>query len=177
MFSAGSSLIMLSPTTVVTRPSSLALEITGLASTESSIPIINPEPLMSFTILGFEVTLNAPKVRPWKDELKQIISDLSSAIDFPHLRANFNAASLASAPELLKNTLEALYMPPDSLVFSTNLAASVYGHAVGHAKDACKRVSAWSQMIRVTSGSQCPRELTAIPAKKSIYLLFSVSHK
>ncbi|KAH3662156.1 hypothetical protein OGAPHI_005404 [Ogataea philodendri] len=197
MFSAGRSLTMLSPTTVVTSPNSLAFATTGFASTVSSIPIIKPEPLTSSTIPGYlvcnsmsptcacltpgtrgvngswyfslEVTLKAPKVRPWKDVLKQMISCLSSAIDFPHLRANFKAASLASAPELLKKTLDALYIPPDSLVFSTNLAARAYGHSVGQAKEECRRRLDCSWIICVTSGSQCPREFTAIPAKKSIY--------
>ncbi|KAH3680431.1 hypothetical protein WICMUC_000362 [Wickerhamomyces mucosus] len=58
--------------------------------------------------------------RPWNDVSKVMNSVLVDEIDLPCFLANLKAASLASVPELAKKTLEALYIPPDFKVDSTN---------------------------------------------------------
>jgi len=65
---------------------------------------------------GFGVTLRAPIDRPWNAFVKHTISSLvpfpfCAAISLPYFRANLSAPSLASVPELLKNTLPPA--PPD----------------------------------------------------------------
>src|SRR3990167_241775 len=67
--------------------------------------------------LGLPVAESVAMERPWKAFSYTTTSGLSMPLSWPYLRAIFSAASLASRPELQKNT----FCMPDS---STSLAAS-----------------------------------------------------
>ena len=77
--------------------------------------------------LGLGVAEREPKVRPWKEELKEMNScfgegsegDAGGDRSRPTLRQNFIAASFASEPEFEMKARAAVCIPPDASVLST----------------------------------------------------------
>ncbi len=86
------------------------------------------------------------------------------------LRTSFSAASLASAPELVKNT------PPPSDEVASRSASCVIG-AVKYRLPTCIRRPAWSCTAETTCGWQWPTLETEMPDRKSRYSLCSLSHR
>src|SRR4051794_15645729 len=86
------------------------------------------------------------------------------------LRASFSAASLASAPELAKNT------PPPS-ERSTSRAASRSPGSLKYRLPTCMSLALCSRTASTIAGWQCPRLVTEIPHRKSRYSLPSASHR
>src|SRR5690242_18108358 len=84
------------------------------------VPYLNPGTMGEKGVwyLGFGVALRLPMVLPWKELWKETNSCLlpSGWRDFPVLRANLMAASLASEPLLQMKLLLALAKPPVACV-------------------------------------------------------------
>ena len=109
------------------------------------------------------VAESAPYVRPWNAPWNTTISPRGRA-----LRTSFSAASLASAPELQKNTAE-----PNER--STSRSASRTIGAFQYRFDTCISRAACSWTAATTCGWQWPVLQTAIPARKSRYSTPSAS--
>ncbi|KAH3686122.1 hypothetical protein WICPIJ_002906 [Wickerhamomyces pijperi] len=102
---------------------------------------------------GFGVKDKAPMDLPWKEVSKVMNSVLFGEIFLPYFLANLKAASLASVPELAKNTLEALCIPPDCLVFSTKFLESLPVHKLWNKLEEWTKVVDWSAIMAATCGS------------------------
>src|SRR4051795_124064 len=85
------------------------------------------------------------------------------------LRASLIAASLASAPELVKNT------PPPSEQSTSRCASSTPGSLKYRLPVWISR-PAWSRIAATTCGWQCPTLVTEMPHRKSRYSLPASSH-
>ena len=109
-----------------------------------------------FLYSGRSVAASVAKRRPWKLPVKATISL------FPdHLRANLNAASFASAPELQKNTRSAKDRATSSS--ASRSAGSVryrFETWISPVASACSTASR-------TTGWLYPSALTPMPATKS----------
>ena len=91
---------------------------------------------------SFQVMESAPMVRPWKEPSKATTSVRPCA--FPMRRANFSAASTASAPELHRNTL------PGNDSATSRSARSLAG-CVWYRLLAWTILPAWRRIARTTS--------------------------
>ena len=117
--------------------------------------------------LALAVADRVAMVRPWK--LPSITTTVGRAICLrePYRRAILMAASLASAPELEKNTFA---MPLNS----HRRCASDSWAGTRYKLEVCINRLACSARVRVTAGWQWPRLHTPIPEMASMYLwLFS----
>src|SRR5262245_6381512 len=95
-----------------------------MASTWLKVPYLKPGTIgeKGFWYFGFGVALRLPMVRPWNELWKETNSylGLSGDTDFPTLRANLIAASLASEPLLQMKERVADAKPPVAWVSWTS---------------------------------------------------------
>ena len=77
-----------------------------------------------------------------------------------NLRAALMAHSTASVPELVKKTTSAK-------VASVRAEASFACSGIVKMFDTCQSLSAWALRAAISLGWECPRALTAIPARAS----------
>ena len=108
-------------------------------------------------------------VRPWKDP-----SAATSRVR-PVRRVSLRAASLASVPELLKNT-RPVSDPLDHPSRPRSRSASSTCGSVLKKLETWPRVDSWAVTASTRAGWACPRVLTAMPPSRSTYSLPSVSH-
>ena len=108
-------------------------------------------------------------VRPWKAPSMAMMIGRDPP---PARRAILKAASLASVPELEKNTAEPLGRSRTSWSFS---ASAICGGEVKKF-EMWPRVDACSVMALTQAGWQWPSALTAMPASRSRYSLPEASH-
>ncbi len=107
-----------------------------------------------------EVSANAPRLRPW-NEPSIAISRLR-----PVSRVILKPASLASVPELVKNTRAGVWGWLATVIAANRSARAIW---VGVAKkfDTCPRVESWAEIAPSTCGWACPSTFTASPASRS----------
>ena len=111
--------------------------------------------------LGCAVAASAPSVRPWKLLWNETISTRSfSPRSQACRRASLMAASLASAPELEKNTRSAKEA-------ATRRSASRIEGSLQYRFEAWMSLPACSWMAATRPGCPCPSEDTAIPPTRS----------
>src|SRR3989338_7579718 len=119
-------------------------------------------------ILRLPVAESVASVRPWKLPSVTIIVGLRTFCLWPYRRASLIAASLASAPELQKNTL--------SIWASLHRrSASSACNGISYQFDTCTSLPAWSQRARATDGCAWPRLHTPTPDSASSYFLPALS--
>ncbi len=94
-------------------------------------------------------------VRPWNPP------SVATTWVRPVIRDSLNAASLASAPELQKNTL------PGRPARASNSSASATGGSAAYRLDTCPRVATCRVTAATTAGWAWPSTLTAIPPSRS----------
>ncbi len=108
------------------------------------------------------VTVNS--VRPWKAFSVEITRSLCAPKrSCAQRRASFSAASLASAPELQKNTRSAN-------VDWTSRSASRSAGSLVNQFETCQSLRACSSSARTIAGWQWPSAVTATPLAKSTYM-------
>src|SRR3546814_5485584 len=105
-------------------------------------------------------------VRPWNP------CSIATTCVRPVRRVSLKAASLASVPELEKNTLPDPWAPSSASSFS---ASSTCG-AVAKKFDVCPSVPSCVLTASTSAGWAWPNEFTAMPPRKSRYSLPSTSH-
>ena len=103
-------------------------------------------------------------VRPWKEPSAVTTSGR------PVSRLILNAASLASAPELQKNT-----RPGRPASSSSRSASSTPGSCIARL-ETCPRVCACFVIASTTLGCAWPRIVVAMPPSRSVYSRPSTSH-
>ena len=104
-------------------------------------------------------------VRPWKAPTVETI------LVRPVRRVILNAASFASVPELVKNTLPGASNRPSSF------SASAICGAEAKKFETWPRVASCDVTADTTNGCAWPRQFTASPPSRSRYLLPSASHR
>src|SRR6266849_5880453 len=112
--------------------------------------------------LGWPPAVTVASVLPWNEPDVVMISNAPPRLRAPHLRATLIAASLASAPELQKNTRDGKES------WTSRRARSTWGR-VKYRLDVWMRICAWAATAEATAGWAWPRRLTAIPATRSRY--------
>ena len=107
-------------------------------------------------------------VRPWKPP--------SAATTWvrPVRRVSLNAASLASVPELARNTRPGPAAPPGSASASSFSARRTWG-SLAKKFEMWPSVESWSVTAATSAGWPWPRALTAMPPSRSTYSLPSSS--
>jgi hypothetical protein len=112
---------------------------------------------------SFDVSASEPMVRPWNEP------SAATRCVRPVRRVSLKAASLASVPELVKNT-----RPSAPTSDSSRSASSTWGALV-------KKFETWPSVVScsVTAATRAgwawPRALTAMPPSRSTYSLPSAS--
>src|ERR1700681_1263989 len=96
------------------------------------------------------------RVRPWKPPSKVMISYAPFLCKAPYLRASFMAPSLASAPELVKNTWSKQLRSAKAFASFRLGALKKAGLGVSSSFDCAASAS-------TTAGGEWPRQLTAHP--------------
>ena len=114
--------------------------------------------------LAWPPTLTVNSVRPWKALKNETMRFLCGAMPLPRLRASLKAASLASAPELQKNTRSAK-------VASVSALASFSAGSLVITLERCQSLPACSVSAFTITGCAWPRTFTAMPPAKSMYSL------
>jgi hypothetical protein len=108
---------------------------------------------------GLWVMASAPIERPWKAPSVEMIRVR------PVIRVSLKAASLASVPELVKNT-RASSAPSGSTIAASRWASATWA-GVAKKFETCPRVAIWPVTADSTVGCAWPSALTAIPASRS----------
>ncbi len=103
-------------------------------------------------------------VRPWKPP------SVATMCVRPVSRPILKAPSLASAPELQKNTL------PSRPKRWSSCSASATGGSATKRLETCPREAIWVETASTIAGWAWPSALTAIPPTKSTYAVPSASH-
>ncbi len=98
-----------------------------------------------------------PIVRPWNEP------SIATSRVRPVRRVSFSAASLASVPELERNTRPSASTRPSSRSASSTCGALVKKF------ETCPRVRSCAVTASTSAGWAWPRALTAMPPKKSTY--------
>ncbi|CFE64394.1 Uncharacterised protein [Mycobacterium tuberculosis] len=104
------------------------------------------------------MSASEPMVRPWK------ASWAATSFVRPVSRDSLNAASLASAPELQKNT-RVRWSAPSS---ATSSSASAMPGSVAYRLEVCPSVDICRVTASMTAGWRWPSTLTAMPPSRSI---------
>jgi hypothetical protein len=110
-------------------------------------------------------------VRPWKAPSRARILVRLAPLPPVLRRASLKAASLASVPELVKNTLD----PAGASVMASSFSASAIWVGLVKKLETWPRVASWLDITDVTNGLAWPSALTAMPPSRSRYSLPSAS--
>ncbi|PQM44914.1 hypothetical protein C1Y40_04918 [Mycobacterium talmoniae] len=104
---------------------------------------------------GWPVSASDPIVRPWKPPWAATIFVL------PVSRDILKATSLASVPELQKNTRAGAPR------WSVSASANAIPGSVAYRFEVCPNVFSWVVTASITAGCRCPSTLTAMPPSRS----------
>ena len=104
------------------------------------------------------VSASAPSVRPWKPSSAATTHVRRAGAG----RASLSAASLASVPELQKNT-----RPPARPSRPSSRSASATPGSCTKRLEVCARVATWRVTASTSAGCAWPRDVTAMPPSRS----------
>ena len=122
---------------------------------------------------NWPVAARAASVRPWK---ASVVATTANRSGPAHRRASLMAHSLASAPELAKNTWPPARSTPPPISRS-RVTATSGPMVLPNRLETWLRVRAWVATASATTGWAWPSDVTARPERKSRYGRPSVSNR